>query len=245
MLRFVYVVVLRVFSIMYFVPKMAYYAKHPEKYSEEERYALAQNVIAKVTKTARVKTEYIGKENIPEESGYIMYSNHQGKYDALGIFAGHDKPCSVLMDKKRSQMFIAKQFIDLIGGQRIEKENPIQQLRTLDAIAKEVRNEKKNYLIFPEGGYSKKTDNSMEDFKYGCFTSAVKAKCTIVPIALIDSYKPFGQNSLRKVHTKVIYLDPIPYEEYADMKPKELSIYVQEKICAEIEKQEHSENKIA
>lgn len=237
MLRFVYVVVLRVFSIMYFVPKMAYYAKHPEKYSEEDCYALAQDVIKRVTKTARIKTEYFGIENIPDESGYIMYSNHQGKYDALGIFTGHNKPCSVLMDKQRSQMFIAKQFIDLIGGQRIEKNNPIQQIRTLNAIAREVR-EGKNYLIFPEGGYGKKRDNSMETFKYGCFTSAVKAKCTIVPVALIDSYKPFGQNSLRKVHTKVIYLTPILYEEYSHMKAPELSRYVQEKIRAEIERVE-------
>ena len=240
MLRFVYVVVVRIFSIMYFVPKMAYYAKHPEKYSEEDQYALAQDVIRRVTKSARVTTEYIGKENIPQEQGYIMYSNHQSKYDALGIFTGHKSPCSVLMDKKRSQMFIAKQFIDLIGGQRIEKGNPIQQVRVLNNIAGEVKNGR-NYLIFPEGGYGKKTDNSMEEFKYACFLSAIKAKCPIVPVALIDSYKAFGENSLRRVYTKVIYLPAIPYEEYSHMKAQELSAYVQEKIRAEIEKQESRE----
>ncbi len=237
MLRFVYVVLLRIFSIIYFVPKMSYYANHPEKYSPEERYALAQDVIMRVTKTARIKTEYFGKENIPDKNGYIMYSNHQGKYDALGIFTGHDKPCSVLMDKRRSEMFIAKQFIDLIDGQRIEKNNPIQQIHTLNVIAENVK-EGKNYLIFPEGGYGKKNDNSMEKFKYGCFTSAVKAKCTILPVAILDSYKPFGQNSLRKVYTKVVYLPAIPYEEYAHMNASELSAYVQEKIREEIERRE-------
>ncbi len=237
MLRFFYVIILRIFSIMYFVPKMAYYAKHPEKYSVEDCYALAQDVIDRVRRTARVTTEYEGLENLPEKSGYMLFANHQGKYDALGIFAGHEKPCSVLMDKKRSKMFIAKQFIDMLGGQRIEKNSPRQQIRVLNEIAKEV-SEGRNYLIFPEGGYGKKRDNSLQEFKYGCFTSAVKAKCPVIPVTLIDSYKPFGLNSLKKIKTKVIFLPPIPYEEYEGMKPRELCALVKEKIQAEIDRQE-------
>lgn len=237
MLRFVYVIVFRVFSIMYFVPKMSYYAKHPEKYSEEDRYRLAQDVIDRVRRTARTTTEYFGVENLPKDSGYIMFANHQGKYDALGILAGHEKPCSVLMDKKRSNMFIAKQFIDLLGGQRIEKNAPRQQIRVLAAIADEVESGR-NYLIFPEGGYGKKRDNSLGEFKYGCFYCAIKAKCPIVPVVLIDSYKPFGLNSLRKVRTKVIFLPPIPYEEYAGMKAPAVCAYVKERIQAEIDRQE-------
>ena len=212
---------------------MSYYAKHPEKYSEEDRYRLAIDVIRRVRKTAKVTTEYIGIENLPKESGYIMFSNHQGKYDALGIMEGHSKPCSALMDKKRSQMFISKQFIDLIGGQRIEKNAPRQQIRVLNDIAKEV-SEGRNYLIFPEGGYGKKTDNSVEEFKYGCFYSAIKAKCPIVPVALVDSYKPFGINSLKKVKTKVSFLPPIPFEEYGHMKAPSVALYVKQKIEEEI-----------
>ena len=235
MLRFIYVIILRIFSIIYFVPKMARYAKHPEKYSEQDRYKLSIEVIKRVRKTARVTTEYIGIENLPETNGYIMFSNHQGKYDALGIMEGHGRPCAVLMDKERSQMFIAKQFIDLIGGQRIEKDSPRQQIRVLNEIAKEV-SAGRNYLIFPEGGYYKKKDNSVEEFKYGCFYSAIKAKCPIVPVALVDSYKPFGQNSLKKVKTKVAFLSPIPFEEYGHMKAPEVALYVKEKIEAEIKR---------
>ncbi len=240
MLRFYYVIAMRIFSIMYFVPKMAYYARHPEKYSEQKCYELAQNVVGKVVKTSRVKTEYIGVENLPEESGYMMVANHQGKYDALGIIAGHDKPCTVLMDKERSEMFIAKQFVDLLKGQRIEKGNPRQQIRTLHNIAREV-DEGRNYLIFPEGGYEdKKRDNSLEEFRYGCFMSAVKSKCPIVPVALVDSYKPFGLNSLRKVHTKVIYLPPITYEEYSHLKMSEICELVKQKIQEEIDRHEQT-----
>lgn len=236
MIRFYYVIALRVGSILYYVPKMAHYARHPERYDRNDRYRLAQKVINKVRKTARISTEYYGTENLPDTDGYIMFSNHQDKYDALGIFAGHRKPCSVLMDKKRSDLPIAKQFIDMLDGRRIERNRPRQQIRVLNQMADDLQNGV-NYLIFPEGGYPKKrTDNSLSEFKYGCFSCAVKAKCPIVPVVLLDSYKAFGQNKLSRVTTKVIFLPPILYEEYQGMKPKELCEFVRLRIAAEIEK---------
>ncbi len=233
MLRFFVVILLRIFSIIYFVPKMAYYARHPERYSEEACYALAQTVIGKVKKTARTTTHHFGKENLPAEGGYILFSNHQGKYDALGILSGHEKPCSVLMDDKRSKMLIAKQFVDLLRGQRIPKDSPKGQIRTLNAIADEVR-QGRRYLVFPEGGYRKDQDNRTNEFKYGCFLCALKAKCPIVPVAIIDSYKPFGTNSLKPVETQCVFLPPIPYETYQDMKAPEISAMVKEMIDGEI-----------
>ncbi len=234
MLRFYYVIVLRIFSIMYYVPKMAHYARHPKTYDRHDRYRLAQKVINKVRKTAKVTTEYYGLENLPPENGYLMFSNHQSKYDALGILAGHKEPCSALMDKKRSNMPIAKQFIDMLGGQRIERNSPRQQIRVLNNIAEDLKSGI-NYLIFPEGGYPKhRKDNSLIEFKYGCFTCAVKAKCPVVPVVLLDSYKAFGENTLSKVTTKTVFLPPIPYEEYEGMKAKELCEYVRGKIEQEI-----------
>jgi len=237
MLRFIYVIIMRIFSIMYFVPKMAYYAKHPEKYSEEDCYRLAQDVMDRVRKTARTTTEYVGVEKLPKESGYMMFANHQSKYDGLGILLGHKKPCSVLMDKKRSNMFIAKQFIDMLKGKRLDRNSPRQQIKTLNEMAEEIRGGR-NYLVFPEGGYGKKRDNSLAEFKYGCFTTALKAQCTIVPVAIIDCWKTFSVNSLRKVKTRVVYLDPIPYEEYKDLKAKEICAVVKERIAKAIAENE-------
>ena len=164
-----------------------------------------------------------------------MYSNHQGKYDAVGILSGHKRPCSVLMDSKRSKMFIAKQFVDLLRGQRIDRNSTRQQKRTLHNIGNEV-NDGRVYLIFPEGGYRKDQDNATNEFKYGCFVCSLSSKTPIVPVAIVDSYKPFGISSLKRVTTKVIFLPPIRHEEYADMKAKDLSLLVKEQIDTEIQK---------
>lgn len=236
MIRFYFVIIASIGAIIYFVPKMAHYARHPEKYSEKDCYALAQEVIRRVKKTARVSTEFYGQENLPKtDRGYILISNHQGKYDGLAILSGHERPCSVLMDKRRSYMPIAKQFVDLLKGARIDRKSPRQQISVLEDMAKQV-DAGKTYLVFPEGGYRKDQDNRTNEFKPGCFLCAIKAKCPIVPVVLIDSYKPFGLNSLKRVVTKTIFLPPIPYEDYCDMKPAEVAKMVKGIIDAEIEK---------
>ena len=236
MIRFLWVIFVNLLHIVYYVPKMAHYGRHPEKYSEEKCYALAQKLIARVKRTARINTEYYGVENLPQgDGGYIMFSNHQGKYDGPGIIAGHKRPCTVLMDKKRSKMPIADQFISLLRGQRIDKKSLRQQVAVLKTIAKEV-SDGRVYLVFPEGGYEKGQGNRIRAFKQGCFTCAARAKCPLVPVAIVDSYIPFGVNSLKKVTTKVIYLPPIEYEDYKDMTSTEVSEMVRNIIDQEMKK---------
>ncbi len=233
MFRFYYTIVMRIPSIIRFVPKMRKYAKHPERYSEEDCHELCKVMIDKVAQTARTTTSWYGLENLPEE-GYIMYANHQGKYDALGIMRGHPRPCRVLMNLRRSKMPIANEYVSLVRGKRIDHRNPRQQMSCIHEIGDEVR-AGKVYLIFPEGGYRKHQDNYMNRFHSGCFRSALRSKRPIVPVALIDSFKPFGIKGLQPVHTQVHFLPPIPYDEYQDMTPAAISRMVQARIASHME----------
>ena len=235
MLRFVYVIVINIFRILYYVPKMSYYAKHPEKYSEEDRYALAQKLVNIVIKGSRVETEYEGRENLPKRGGYIMFSNHQGRYDPLGIIAGHEKPCSFLIDKRRADQFLGKQFSALLDGISIDKESVKDQMRAMRALANGAK-EGRTYLVFPEGIYYKNQGNRTGEFKQGCFICATHAKCPIVPVTVVDSYKVYGINSLKKVKTKVIFHAPIYYEDYKGMNAKEVSVLVKDVIDRELAK---------
>ena len=60
------------------------------------------------------------------------------------------------------------------------------------------------------------------------------ASAPIVPVAIIDCYKPFGMNSLRKVTTQVHFLPPVYYEEYKDMTTAQIAELVKERIAGEI-----------
>ncbi len=229
MLRFIYVIIMNLFRAPYVIPKMRKEAAHPERYTEEERYNLVKYVIRLMKLSGKVHTKAYGTENLPTEGGYIMYPNHQGKYDALGIIYTHKAPCSVVMDKAKSNTILVKEFIDLVQGKRLEKDNVRQALTIINEVAEDVKKGKR-YILFPEGGYEFNNKNKVAAFKAGSFKSAMKSKAPVVPVALIDSYKVFNSFSFGKVTTQVHYLKPIFYEEYKNMKSGEIALLVQERI---------------
>lgn len=227
MLRFIQVIVCNLHRV-YMIPKMAYMAKHTEKYTEEERYKYARLTVRRMMKSGHITTRAYGVENLPKEGGYIMFPNHQGKYDALGIIHAHDKPCSIVIDDAKSHVILTSQFIDLIQGKRMVKDDMRQSIKIIKELSEETAAGRK-FIIFPEGGYYH-NHNEVCDFKPGTFKSAMKAKVPIVPVVLIDSYKVFEEWSLRRVTTQVHYLPAVYYEEYKDMTTVEVSGMVHDRI---------------
>lgn len=239
MLRLFYVIFISLPFVVYYIGKAHYIARHRERYSEEECYRLARKCIGIMMRNGRIRTEAYGMEYLPQEGGYVMYSNHQGKYDTLGIMSAHQKPCTIVMDAYRSQLPIADPFIDLVNGSRLDKTDMRSQLRTILKIADEVKNGRR-YIVFPEGGYDHNR-NDLQEFKPGAFKCATRSGAPIVPVAIIDSYKVFGVNSLRRVKTQVHFLPPIFFEEYRDMNTQEIARMVKERIAAVIARQRKAE----
>lgn len=229
MLKFFYVIFMNLFMAPYIIPKMRYQAGHPEKYSEEQRYALAKHCVRIMKGTGRITTKAFGLDNLPKEGGYMLYPNHQGKYDALGIVHTHKAPCSVVMDIEKSNTILVREFIDLLEGKRLDKKDLRQALGIINQVAEEVKKGKK-YILFPEGGYEYNHHNVLGDFKPGCFKIALKSKAPIIPVALIDSYRVFNSYAIGPVTTQVHYLAPIFFEQYQNLRTTEIADLVKNKI---------------
>ena len=232
MLRFCFVILISLPFVIFYLGKATYIERHDEHYSEEERYKVARRAVSILQRNGRIHTDVYGTENLPAEGGYVMYPNHQGKYDALGIISGHQKPCTVMIDDKRSHQVITTQFISLLKGSRLDKTDMKKQLKTILDIVEEVKSGRR-YIIFPEGGYYHNR-NEVHDFLPGAFKCSIKSRTPIIPVALIDSYKPFELNSLKTVTTKVYFLPPISYDEYKDMTSKEIAEKTRKQIVAKI-----------
>lgn len=114
----------------------------------------------------------------------------------------------------------------------IDREDVKQSMQVIIQVAKEVAGGR-NFVIFPEGTRSKQ-GNIVGEFKGGSFKAATKAKCPIVPVALIDSFKPFDTNSIKQVTVQVHILEPLLYEEYKDMKTVEIAEEVKRRIVEKI-----------
>ena len=229
MFRFLYVIFMNLFRAPYMIPRMRFEADHPECFSEKKRYELNRHVIKIMCRTGKITTECYGTENLPGEGGYIMYPNHQGKFDALAIMLSHDLPCSVVMDMKKSKSILVREFVDLVQGKRLDKTDIRQALTIIKEIAEDVKVGKR-YILFPEGGYENENRNILGQFKPGSFKSATMAKAPIVPVALVDSYRVFNSSDCKPVTVQVHFLPPLFYEEYQNLKTMEIASIVRQRI---------------
>lgn len=205
-----------------------------KQFREEQCYEYLQHVIEEMKRRSRVRTEVYGAENLPTQGGYVMYPNHQGKYDAYSIVSVHEKPCTVVMDKDKSYDLFIKQVIDMIRGKRLDKEDVKQAFGVIAEMTEEVKRGRR-YIIFPEGEYDHEKENTLWDFKAGCFKVSVKSRTPIVPVVLIDSYKAWNSSCRGIVTTQVHFLKSIPFEEYQGMNTKQIAALVKERIQEQID----------
>ena len=208
--------------------KLCRYAKNPEKYPEQETYAHIQYIMQLAIKAGNIDLQVYGKENIPREGGFLLYGNHQGLFDVVALAATCDAPLGCVLKKELKDMPLLKQIIACTRSFPMDREDVRQSLTVMQNVIKQVQSGR-NYLIFPEGTRSK-NGNVMGEFHGGSFRCAIKAKCPIVPVAFIDSFKVLDQKGSARVAVQIHYLEPIPYEAYADLKSVELADLVKEKI---------------
>ncbi len=224
------------FRTFFHLPRLIYWlfkmAAHPERYTIEQRYALLHRISEYGIKNGRVDLISTGVENLPEKDGYILYPNHQGLFDIMALVYLHERPMSAVLKIELTQIPFLKQMITVMGGLPLDRSDPRQGVKVIQEVADEVK-EGRNFLVFAEGTRSRE-GNALLDFKGGSFKSATKAHCPIVPVALIDSYKIMDTNTLKETTVQVHFLDPIPYEDYKDMKTVQIAAMVKEKIEAKI-----------
>lgn len=194
-------------------------------------------IVLHANKGGNVTIDVHGQENIPKENGFMFFPNHQGLYDVLAIMEACPIPFSVVAKKEIKDIQFLKQVIACLRGYLLDREDVRQAMRVIADVTNEVK-KGRNYLIFAEGTRSK-NGNEVQDFKGGSFKAATKAKCPIVPVALIDSFKPFDTNTISPVTVQVHFLEPLLYEEYKDMKTSEIAQIVKNRIKKVIERNEN------
>ena len=215
------------------------YAKNVDNYTEGERYALLKKIVRRANKGGNITVQSYGVENIPNENGFMFYPNHQGLYDVLAIVDACPTPFSVVAKKEVGNVPFLRQVFACMKAYIMDREDIRQSMQIILNVTREVK-EGRNYLIFAEGTRSK-MGNKLLEFKGGSFKAATKAKCPIIPIALIDSFKPFDTNSIAPVTVQVHFLEPIYYEEYQNMKTTEIAKEVKRRIEETISEYEPKE----
>ena len=228
--RIVLMVLRNIFRVPGLWTKLCHYAKNTDKYPEAEKWAHIHKIMHIACVSGNIDLIVTGKENLPEQDGFMLYGNHQGLFDVVALAGDCERPLAAVLKKELAEIPLLKQILQCTNSFAMDREDVRQSLTVIKNVTEEVK-KGRNYLIFPEGTRSKQ-GNVMGEFHGGSFRCALKAQCPIVPIAFIDSFKVLDQKGSKPVSVQMHYLPAIPYEEFKDMKTVEVADLVKSRIQA-------------
>ncbi len=208
--------------------KLCHYAKNADKFPELTMWQHIQFIMHMAVNSGNVKFECYGVENIPKKNGFLLYGNHQGMFDIVAIGATCPNPLGAVLKKEIEDVPFVKQVRLCTKSFGMDREDLRQSMTVINNVIQEIK-KGRNYLIFPEGTRSR-NGNEMLEFHNGSFKCALKAKCPIVPVALIDSFKVLDQKNCKPVRIQLHYLEPIMPEEYEGMGTIQLAKLVHDRI---------------
>lgn len=231
--RIVRMVLLNILRVPGLWSRLCRYAKYTEEYPEQEKWDHIQKILRHAVKSGNLDLVVTGLENLPEQDGFMLYGNHQGMFDVVAIGATCHRPMGCVLKKELANVPFLKQVIQCTKSFPMDREDVRQSLTVIHSVIEEVK-QGRNYLIFPEGTRSRQ-GNAMGEFHGGSFRCAVKAKCPIVPIAFVDSFKVLDQKGSKRLTVQIHYLPAIAYEEFAGKNATEVAAMVKDRIQAKID----------
>lgn len=206
------------------------HAKNPDDYPETERIANIHKIMQAAVKGGNVELVVTGMENIPNEDGMLLVGNHQGLFDVVALVSAWERILAGVYKIELKDTPLVKQIAEATHSFAMDRDDVRQSLTVIKGMTEEIQ-KGRNYLIYPEGTRSK-NGNVMGEWHGGSFKPALKAKCPILPVCVIDTHKVLDQKGSKPLQCQLHFLKAIPYEEFAGMKTTEIAEMVKARVQA-------------
>ncbi|CAM2803065.1 lysophospholipid acyltransferase family protein [Paenibacillus sediminis] len=166
------------------------------------------------------RLEAVGRENIPDEGGVLLCSNHINLLDPPTVGVKIERKVHFMAKAELFNVPVLGWLIRNLGAFPVKRGGVSKEsIKTALTILKEG----KVMGIFPEG--TRKSGGGIG--KKGAASFALRSNAAVIPVAIIGPYKPF-----RKL--KVIYGAPIDLSEFKNDPSSESLELATEKIMSRI-----------
>jgi 1-acyl-sn-glycerol-3-phosphate acyltransferase len=173
-----------------------------------------------------------GEEKIPEDTRFLMISNHRSNMDPFYVLAWMSKYNIAFISKFENFKipFIGK-LMHLCCHLPIDRENARNALKTINRAAKYIRDDIVSFMIYPEGHRTKKKE--MLPFHAGSLKIAQKAGVPIVVTSIAGTekifHRPFHRTKVTMDILKVIPAKEVRARKTTDLTP-ELQTMIEEHL---------------
>ena len=174
-----------------------------EQHKDNRFYRAMLYVIADAAHTVlQVRVHTQGLEKIPADGRVLLVCNHLDNVDPVIIMHQVKKKQTLAFIAKRevASMFVVGKFMHKILGQRVNRENDREALKTILKCIEIIKEDKASIAVFPEGGI--RGGNVLHPFRHGVFKIALRTQVPIVVCTLWGTQNVF-HNGLRLKPTDV------------------------------------------
>ena len=202
------------------------YAKHPEKYPLNVRYARLRKEIRILFKLWKISYHTIGWNNYADSNKKCIFlSNHMSDIDPLLLIAMSEKPITfVAKIEIKKYPFIGK-CLKSINGIFIDRHNIMNQIDTIREIVSKAKDENMpNIAIFIEGTRNKNPEGNVLEYKAGTVKTAYMSGVDIIPVSLYSTFRVLNlKNYLHRYPVYYHFDQRISKEEYKAINNIELA----------------------
>ncbi len=182
----------------------------------------------------RVRVDIKGMEHLNGDGPFIFMSNHQSYYDVFALLGHLPYQFKWLVKKELFSIPYLGWTMAAVGYISVDRGGTRDTVEAMNEAARKIR-DGMSVTIFPEG--SRSPDGSIQPFKKGGFTLAIKSKVPIVPIAIAGSGNIMPKNKFTVAPGEIrMLVDRSIETEGYSLKDREILMKkVRETICRNFE----------
>jgi 1-acyl-sn-glycerol-3-phosphate acyltransferase len=203
-------------------------------------YAKLWGRVALLANGVKVRIERMG--HLDEKVPYVFMSNHQGSYDIFALLGHLPYQFKWLAKKELFSIPFFGWTMAAVGYISIDRGGTRDTVAAMNEAAQKIR-DGMSVVIFPEG--SRSPDGSIQSFKKGGFTLAIKSKVPIVPVTISGSRDIMPKDRLTATSGEIRILvgNPIETENCALKDRESLMKKVRETISRNFKMISHKQGK--
>lgn len=162
-----------------------------------------------------------GAEKLPKDTPVVLVCNHRSALDPVFIICGLRRRKIAFVAKESVMKYpIVGPYARRAGFLGIDRESPMQAMRTIHRAARFIREDGVDYGIFPEGTRSR--TEALLPFKSGAFLMAKKADSPIAILTMEGSAGvirglPFHRPKIRLTVCEVIGVDEVRAKTHEEL----------------------------
>jgi 1-acyl-sn-glycerol-3-phosphate acyltransferase len=137
-----------------------------------------------VFRNLRCRLEVEGLEHVPRGRPFVIYSNHQSKYDIPALLAGLDMAIGFVVKRELFWIPGLTYWMRQIHCLSIDRSDVTGSAEALTELGAELKRRGKGFIIFPEGTRTRDPQRTVQPFRRGAIRLASEQGLPVLPVII-------------------------------------------------------------